>query len=49
MVKSHRQEAIDDQLNHIEEVLNRSNNSFEPGKNIEFDKSYEGNQMQYSF
>jgi hypothetical protein len=37
-VRSHRQEAIDEQLGEIEKVLSRDINQFEPGKNIEYDK-----------
>ena len=36
-------------MSHIETVLNRQDNKFEPGKNVEFDKSYTGDQMSYSF
>ena len=48
-VRSHRQEAIDDQLKEIEKVLNKEQNQFEPGKNIEYDKSYAGDEYQYSY
>lgn len=33
----------------IEKVLNREQNEFEPGKNIEYDKSYAGDQFQYLY
>lgn len=48
-VRSHRQEAIDEQLREIEKVLGRDQNQFEPGKNIEYDKSYAGDQFEYSY
>ena len=49
LVKSHRQEKIDQQLEEIETVLNRQANIFEPGKQVEFDKSYTGDQFQYQY
>lgn len=48
-VRSHRQEAIDEQLLEIEKVLSRDQNQFEPGKKIEYDKSYAGDQFQYLY
>ena len=48
-VRSHRQEAIDSQLSDIEKVLNHSENIFEPGKKIEFDKSFSGDQFKYQY
>ena len=49
MIRSHRQEQIDSQLEHIETVLNASRNEFEPGKNIQYDRSYEGNHLKYAY
>ena len=49
MVKSHRQEKIDTQLEEIESVLNKQENIFEPGKQVELDKSYTGDQFEYQF
>ena len=48
-VRSHRQEAIDEQLMEIEKVLNKEQNQFEPGKQIDYDKSYAGDQFQYLY
>ena len=48
-VRSHRQEAIDTQLSEIEKVLNYSENIFEPGKKVEFDKSFSGDQFKYQY
>ena len=48
-VRSHRQEAIDEQLKEIEKVLGREQNQFEPGKQIEYDKSYAGDQYEYLY
>ena len=41
-VTSHRQEDIDKQFKQIEDVLQPHNNIFEPGKQVEYDKSYTG-------
>ena len=48
-VRSHRQEAIDEQILDIEKVLNRSENQFTPGKNIEYDKTYSGDTYEYLY
>ena len=49
MVVSHRQEEIDGQLRHIEQVLNAEQNHFEPGKNVEYNAEYSGDQFEYQF
>ena len=49
MVISHRQEQVDKQLEEIEAVLSRQDNTFEPGKNVVYDKSYTGDQYEYQF
>ena len=36
-------------MDEIEKVLNKSQNTFEPGKNVEFDKSYSGDQFEYQY
>ena len=49
MIRSHRQEAIDEQLGEIERVLNAQRNEFEPGKNTVYDKNYQGDKFEYQF
>lgn len=46
-VTSHRQEEIRDQLRQIESVIKPKENTFEPGKQVEFDASYKGDEMNY--
>ena len=40
-VKSYRQEDVENQLNQINKVLGASENTFEPGKNVEFNRDYD--------
>ena len=48
-VKSHRQEAVEQQLRQIEEVLRPKENHFEPGQQVEFDPKYAGDQFKYLY
>ena len=46
-VTSHRQEEIRDQLQHIEDVLRPKENNFEPGKQVQYDPKYSGDEHNY--
>ena len=49
-VKSHRQEEISKQLEEISKVIGANQkNTFEPLKNVEYDRSYSGDQFKYSY
>ena len=48
-VISHRQEEIRDQLSQIEQVIRPTENIFEPGKQVEFDPKYTGDQVSYRY
>ena len=48
-VTSHRQEAVSSQYEQIEAVLQPQVNQFEPGKQVQFDKNYTGDNLNYRY
>jgi hypothetical protein len=48
-VKSHRQEDISKQIGEISRIIGTTQNQFEPNKNVQYDRSYSGDQYKYSY
>ena len=48
-VKSLRQEEVSKQIDEISKVIGSTKNTFEPLKNVQYDKSYSGDQYHYSY